>query len=142
MTNCSGATARLTNLKLTDEAQVCENYFQNGNEGILKIDLKMIFAVCILNQVVSGRYHPRTRHRFDMQHGRAWRGIKTSGQQGRREDNMRNLDVNKRILKRVLNSVVGSMNVGINLQIQIPDQLLNLVSAPFSKRYKTKFVTM
>jgi hypothetical protein len=101
MTNCSGATARLTNLKLTDEAQVCENYFQNGNEGILKIDLKMIFAVCILNQVVSGRYHPRTRHRFDMQHGRAWRGIKTSGQQGRREDNMRNLDVNKRILKRV-----------------------------------------
>jgi hypothetical protein len=70
-----------------------------------------------------------------MQHGRAWRGIKTSGQQGRREDkNMRNLGVNKRILKRVLNSVVGSMNVGINLQIQIPDQLLKLVSAPFSYR--------
>lgn len=60
-------------LKVTDEAGICETYFQNGNKGILQIDLTMIFAVCILNQELSGRYHPGTCHRIDMMHGLAWR---------------------------------------------------------------------
>jgi hypothetical protein len=69
------------------------------------------------------------------------RGIKTSGQRARREDeNMRNLGVNKRILKRVLNPAVVSLHAGIKLQIQFPTSYSTW--NPLSvTAYKMEFIT-
>lgn len=50
----------------TEDVRTCEHYLQNGNKGMLELDLLTTFVVCILSRALSAWHHPRTCHGLDM----------------------------------------------------------------------------